>query len=77
MFRSEDIAFVGISTLFPGSEEKHGFWHNILQGKDLMTDIPPTHWPSIRCSVSSARQVTSQAGDRTHAKCDTRAKLGY
>ena len=38
------IAVVGVSALFPGSLDVTGFWHDILAGKDLMSDIPPDRW---------------------------------
>ncbi|MGI9331759.1 MAG: SDR family NAD(P)-dependent oxidoreductase [Gammaproteobacteria bacterium] len=39
-----DIAVVGVSALFPGSTDGAGFWRDILSGRDLMMDVPPTHW---------------------------------
>ncbi len=38
------LAVVGVSALFPGSVDKTGFWHDILAGKDLITDVPSSHW---------------------------------
>ncbi len=38
------IAVVGVSALFPGSVDKTGFWRDILEGRDLVGDVPPTHW---------------------------------
>ncbi|MGH9346271.1 MAG: beta-ketoacyl synthase N-terminal-like domain-containing protein, partial [Vicinamibacterales bacterium] len=38
------IAVVGVSALFPGSADARGFWADILAGRDLVTDVPPTHW---------------------------------
>jgi acyl transferase domain-containing protein/NADP-dependent 3-hydroxy acid dehydrogenase YdfG len=38
------IAVVGVSALFPGSADARGFWRDILAGKDLLTDVPDTHW---------------------------------
>ena len=38
------IAIVGMSALFPGSNDAGGFWHDIVAGRDLMTDVPATHW---------------------------------
>jgi polyketide-type polyunsaturated fatty acid synthase PfaA len=38
------IAVVGVSALFPGSIGRHGFWRDILAGRDLVTDVPSTHW---------------------------------
>ena len=38
------IAVVGVSALFPGSINATGFWKNILDGEDLLTEIPESHW---------------------------------
>ncbi|MGE3933042.1 MAG: beta-ketoacyl synthase N-terminal-like domain-containing protein, partial [Rhodospirillaceae bacterium] len=38
------IAVVGIGALFPGSGNAAGFWRDICRGRDLVTDVPPTHW---------------------------------
>ncbi|WP_409340347.1 beta-ketoacyl synthase N-terminal-like domain-containing protein [Paenibacillus sp. MBLB4367] len=38
------IAVVGVSALYPGSVDKHGFWRNILEGADLIQDIPDSHF---------------------------------
>ena len=38
------LAVVGVSALFPGSVDADGFWRDILAGKDLLTDVPETHW---------------------------------
>ena len=38
------IAVVGVSALFPGSSNGAGFWSDILAAKDLITDVPETHW---------------------------------
>ena len=38
------IAVVGASALFPGSSDARGFWSDILAGRDLITDVPATHW---------------------------------
>jgi acyl transferase domain-containing protein len=38
------IAVVGTASLFPGSIDDRDFWRNILLGKDLITEVPPTHW---------------------------------
>jgi len=38
------IAVVGVSALFPGSSDARGFWADIMAGRDLITDVPPTHW---------------------------------
>ncbi len=38
------IAVVGVSALFPGSVNATGFWSDILTGKDLLSEVPPSHW---------------------------------
>ena len=40
----EPIAVVGVSALFPGSIDEQGFWKDILAGRDLIRDVPETHW---------------------------------
>ncbi|MGC4120676.1 MAG: PfaD family polyunsaturated fatty acid/polyketide biosynthesis protein [Myxococcales bacterium] len=42
--REAGVAVVGLSALFPGSVDETGFWHDILAGRDLIRDVPPTHW---------------------------------
>src|SRR6185312_11175674 len=41
---SPPIAVVGVSAPFPGSADGRGFWRDILAGKDLLTEVPETHW---------------------------------
>lgn len=38
------IAIVGIGAMFPGSGTTHGFWRDILSGRDCIGDVPATHW---------------------------------
>ena len=35
------IAIVGVGALFPGSVDAAAFWRNIVEGKDLVTEVPP------------------------------------
>jgi acyl transferase domain-containing protein len=35
---------VGASALFPGSPEAESFWRNIVEGADLFSDVPASHW---------------------------------
>ncbi len=44
MIHRPEVAVVGVSALFPGSQNAQGFWRDILAGKDLVTDVPPGHW---------------------------------
>jgi malonyl CoA-acyl carrier protein transacylase len=57
------IAVVGVSALFPGSTDSRGFWHDILAGKDLITDVPETHW-----LVDDYYDANPKALDKTYAK---------
>ena len=38
------IAVVGLSAIFPGSTDETGFWRDILAARDLISDVPSTHW---------------------------------
>ncbi|HHO49894.1 MAG TPA: acyltransferase domain-containing protein, partial [Deltaproteobacteria bacterium] len=38
------IAVVGVSAIFPGSVDATGFWNDIVEGRDLISDIPESHW---------------------------------
>ena len=57
------IAVVGVSALFPGSTDAPGFWRDILAGRDLITDVPPTHW-----LTEDYFDPDPKAPDKTYAK---------
>ncbi len=57
------IAVVGVSVLFPGSLDATGFWHDILDGTDLITDVPPTHW-----LIEDYYDPDPSVPDKTYAK---------
>ncbi len=38
------IAIVGLSSILPGSLTTNKAWDTILQRKDCITDVPPSHW---------------------------------
>ncbi|MFG3296850.1 beta-ketoacyl synthase N-terminal-like domain-containing protein [Streptomyces sp. NPDC048179] len=38
------IAIVGAGALLPGSSGVGGFWRTVVTGRDLITDVPPSHW---------------------------------
>jgi len=38
------IAVVGLSALMPGARDVREFWQNIAVGRDLVTDVPASHW---------------------------------
>lgn len=38
------VAIVGMAALMPGSRDLGEFWRNIVSGRDLVTDVPASHW---------------------------------
>ncbi|MEV6823358.1 SDR family oxidoreductase [Amycolatopsis sp. NPDC051102] len=42
--RQVPIAVVGVSALLPGCDAIEDFWRAVLTGRDLITEVPPTHW---------------------------------
>ncbi|MEM1032878.1 MAG: beta-ketoacyl synthase N-terminal-like domain-containing protein [Myxococcota bacterium] len=62
-FSPPPIAVVGVSALFPGSVDKTGFWRDILAGRDLIGDVPPTHW-----LIEDYYDPDPSAPDKTYAK---------
>ena len=40
----EPIAIIGVSGVFPGSESPEAFWKNLLQGQDLVSEVPASRW---------------------------------
>ncbi|MCP3923885.1 MAG: AMP-binding protein [Desulfobacterales bacterium] len=45
IFKSDDgIAVIGINGVLPGSDNIDQFWENILEGKNLISEIPKDRW---------------------------------
>lgn len=40
----EPIAIIGMSCIMPQSDDKEEFWNNLVEGKDLITEIPADRW---------------------------------
>jgi acyl transferase domain-containing protein len=59
----QPIAIVGVSALFPGSTDANGFWRDILEGRDLITDVPASHW-----LVEDYYDPDPSAPDKTYAR---------
>ncbi|MGQ0798955.1 MAG: SDR family oxidoreductase [Pseudomarimonas sp.] len=59
----QPIAIVGVSALFPGSTDAGGFWRDILDGRDLITDVPPSHW-----LIDDYFDADPSAPDKTYAR---------
>ena len=57
------LAIVGVSALFPGSTDATGFWRDILRGRDLLTEIPESHW-----LLEDYYDPDPKARDKTYAR---------
>lgn len=53
---SESIAIVGVSGAFPGADDIHAFWENIISGKDCITEMPQDRWDWNRLYGDPARE---------------------
>lgn len=42
--RTDDIAVIGMSGLFPQSPDLETFWRHLEEGRDLITEIPEDRW---------------------------------
>ncbi len=59
----QPIAIIGVSALFPGSTDADGFWRDILHGRDLLSDVPPSHW-----RIDDYYDPDPSAPDKTYAR---------
>ncbi|WP_086826902.1 type I polyketide synthase [Allokutzneria sp. NRRL B-24872] len=57
------IAVVGLGALLPGSDSTAGFWRTVVDGRDLMTEIPTDRW-----LVEDYFDADPLAADKTYAK---------
>jgi acyl transferase domain-containing protein len=60
------IAIVGIGALFAGSKNAGEFWRNIIDKRDLITDIPKSHW--LISDYYEPCQKTAHQNDKIYAK---------
>lgn len=44
---SQPIAIIGLSGMMPESKNLKEFWNNLVEGKDLVTEIDEEHWESL------------------------------
>ncbi|MDP3275194.1 MAG: SDR family oxidoreductase [Deltaproteobacteria bacterium] len=61
--KSVPVAVVGASALFAGSSDAQGFWRDILSGRDLVTDVPASHW-----LIEDYYDPNPKAPDKTYAR---------
>jgi acyl transferase domain-containing protein len=57
------IAVVGLGALFPGSTDVGGFWRDLLAGRDLIREVPETHW-----LIDDYYDPDPAAPDKTYAR---------
>jgi hypothetical protein len=65
----EPIAVTGVSVLLPGSADAAGFWRDVLAGKDLIGDVPESHWP-----IPSYYDPDPSAPDKTYCRRPGRSR---
>lgn len=58
-----DIAIVGLSSIFPGSQNKDEFWTDIFSGKNRITQIPESHW-----NIADHYDRDPHARDKTYCR---------
>jgi len=57
------IAVVGIGAIFPGRGDTTGFWRDIFEGRDLLSDTPETHW-----LIDDYYDANPTTADRTYGR---------
>jgi acyl transferase domain-containing protein/NADP-dependent 3-hydroxy acid dehydrogenase YdfG len=57
------VAVVGLAALMPGARDVAEFWRNIVTGRDLITDVPATHW-----SPDDFYDPDPSASDKTYCR---------
>jgi acyl transferase domain-containing protein/NADP-dependent 3-hydroxy acid dehydrogenase YdfG len=57
------IAIVGAGALFPGRGTTIGFWKDVLEGVDSISDVPSTHW-----LIDDYYDANPAAPDKTYGK---------
>ena len=55
VIKNSDIAIIGISCKLPGANNHMDFWHNLMQKKSAIQEIPPTRW-NVEDYYQSQRQ---------------------
>lgn len=40
----DDIAVIGVAGQFPQAKDVEAFWQNLTEGKDCITEVPPSRW---------------------------------
>lgn len=61
--QSEAVAIVGMACIYPGSPDLESYWTNILEGRDLVTEVPAERW-----NVDQYYQGAGAAADKSVSK---------
>lgn len=61
--RQVPVAVVGIGSLTPGATDADAFWRTVLDGRDLISDVPAGHW-----LVSDYYDPDPAAEDKTYSR---------
>ena len=57
------VAVVGLAALMPGARDAAEFWRNIVTGRDLITEVPASHW-----AVDDFYDPDPDAPDKTYCR---------
>ncbi|MFI6689767.1 SDR family oxidoreductase [Streptomyces sp. NPDC050485] len=57
------IAIVGVSAIMPGAPDVDAFWRNVIEGRDLLSDVPADRW-----LVEDFYDPDPHATDKTYAR---------
>ena len=57
------IAIIGMGAIFPGRGDVTGFWRDVFEGRDLISDVPSSHW-----LVDDYYNADPRAPDRTYGR---------
>ncbi|MDR2945977.1 MAG: hypothetical protein LBV79_04435 [Candidatus Adiutrix sp.] len=61
--KSEPVAIIGLSCLFPGAENRAEYWAAIKKSLDALSDIPADHW-----SAADYYDPDPKAEDKTYGR---------
>ena len=61
--KKEKIAIIGIGMIVPKALNRDGFWQNVLDGRNCITEVPKSHWDS-----SIYYSPDRKAEDKTYTK---------
>jgi acyl transferase domain-containing protein/NAD(P)H-dependent flavin oxidoreductase YrpB (nitropropane dioxygenase family)/NAD(P)-dependent dehydrogenase (short-subunit alcohol dehydrogenase family) len=51
---AEPIAIIGMACIFPGSRDLEAYWANIVEGRDLVREVPAERWNAAQYYAAGA-----------------------